>query len=306
MLTVSLKLLKKVQFLLVPIFLLSTLSVQAATNQKDNNPAMRTIPAPIYGVTIDDISQIAAIKNSLANLPHMPTARIVFDEHMPASYYAPAVKRLHNVSYIMGELLDSSAFSTYNLEAYKKRTAEYLNELDGQVDLWEIGNEVNGEWLGKQADVIKKIMAANTMVKARGGRTALTLYYNLGCSPTKQNEMFVWANAIPDSMRNNLDYVFVSYYPDDCPGPKPNWDEIFAKLHTLFPNSKLGFGEIGTAIDSKKPEFIKQYYGLKVNSPYFVGGYFWWYFRQDMVPAKKPLWSVLSAAFNSQYNQFLG
>jgi hypothetical protein len=34
--------------------------------------------------------------------------RIYFDVSEPAAYYAKAVRRLHPVSYLMGELLDSS------------------------------------------------------------------------------------------------------------------------------------------------------------------------------------------------------
>jgi hypothetical protein len=30
--------------------------------------------------------------------------------------------------------------------------------------------------------------------------------------------------------------------------------------------------------------------------PDYVGGYFWWYFAEDMVPKTKPLFATLSAA----------
>jgi hypothetical protein len=286
---------KKIGLCLVLFF--TILSVKGET--------MRTIPTPLYGVTIDSIEPINKIIKSLKGLPKTPTVRIVFDENVPASEYKEAVDKLHGVSYIMGELLDSDAFEIYDLKGYKQRTMEYLKTLDGKVDIWEVGNEVNGEWLGQdQAEVIQKVAVANELVKAAGGRTALTLYYNIGCSPKPENEMFIWANAMPLTLRLNFDYVFISYYPDDCPGPTPQWDGVFAKLHLLFPNSKLGFGETGTEIDGHKDKFIKKYYTLKVNSPFFVGGYFWWYFIQDMVPDSKPLLSVLSYAMENMRSLF--
>jgi hypothetical protein len=64
----------------------------------------------------------------------------------------------------------------------------------------------------------------------------------------------------------------------------------------MFPNSKIGMGEVGTRDTAKKAEYIKRYYSMKIAEPNYVGGYFWWYFRQDMVPYTKALWSVLNGA----------
>jgi hypothetical protein len=35
---------------------------------------------------------------------------------------------------------------------------------------------------------------------------------------------------------------------------------------------------------------------MSVNVPRYVGGYFWWYFAEDMVPDTSPLLSVLTKA----------
>jgi len=66
--------------------------------------------APIYGVTLDDVSSINAIVASLTHLPYKPTVRVVFDPGTSAAdYYAPLVK-LHQVAYVMGEVMDSYYF----------------------------------------------------------------------------------------------------------------------------------------------------------------------------------------------------
>lgn len=258
------------------------------------------IPVPITGVTLDSIANLSASITSLKSISKVPTTRIVFDEFVAASNYVNALKQIRNVSYVMGEILDSSAVKDYSVQAYLNRTTEYLDAMGNQVDIWEVGNEINGEWLGNNADVVSKMSGAYDLVKARGKTTELTLYYNQGCYSKASHEMFTWAqNNVPARMKNGLNYVLVSYYEDDCNGLQPDWPTVFARLHTMFPNSKIGFGECGTRIASKKAAYIKRYYSKKISVPNYVGGYFWWYFKQDMVPNTSPLLDTLNQAINS-------
>jgi hypothetical protein len=48
----------------------------------------------------------------------------------------------------MGELVDSSDMILYTLQQYHGRTAQYLSTLGSKIDIWEVGNEVNGNWTG--------------------------------------------------------------------------------------------------------------------------------------------------------------
>lgn len=260
----------------------------------------RVVPTPLYGVTVDDISRLPDITTALGKLGKVPTTRIVFDENVAPSYYRNAAVAISKVSYVMGEILDSYYVNTVTVPGYLDRTNQYLNALSDVVDIWEIGNEINGEWLGNNADVVAKMTGAFDLVKSQNKTTALTLYYNQDCWSNKANEMFSWTiNNVPHRMMTGLDYVFVSYYEADCNGLKPDWPAVFQKLQTLFPNSKIGFGEIGTASRTKKAAYLTRYYDTKINVPNFVGGYFWWYFRQDMVPYTKPLWNTLNSAIIS-------
>lgn len=266
------------------------------------------LPAPIYGVTIDDISNLSAITDALSRFSVTPTTRIVFDEYQPARSYRNAAVAISKVSYVMGEILDSFYLPTETVKSYQDRTRDYLNTLGDVVDIWEIGNEINGEWLGNNADVVAKMTGAYDIVKAAGKTTALTLYYNQGCWERRQNEMFTWAEAnIPARMKQGLDYVWVSYYEGDCNNRRPNWDQVFQQLAQMFPNSRLGFGEVGT--ESKnyatKKDILERYYAVKpAGVDRFVGGYFWWYFKQDAVPSSKPLWSDVNQAFSDMQNKW--
>lgn len=254
----------------------------------------------MWGVTIDGINNLNNIVASLSNHCKKPTTRIVFDEFVPATDYQNAVNQIHNVSFIMGELLDSYYMNQYTLAQYVARTNEYVNLLCEKVDIWEVGNEVNGEWLGPIADVVAKIDTAYKIVKLKGKKTELTLYYNKNCYENAQNEMFRWVSTrLSPSMRNGLDYVFISYYEDDCNNLQPNWQQVFDSLHTFFPNSKIGIGECGTSTASKKASYINRYYRMNITTPNYVGGYFWWYYKQDCVPNTNSLWTILNSAMTT-------
>jgi hypothetical protein len=254
----------------------------------------------VYGVTIDAINNLTAVVTSLQNLCKKPTTRIVFDEFIPATDYLNAVNQIHNVSFIMGELLDSYYMNQYSLTTYAARTNEYVNLLGSKVDIWEVGNEINGEWLGVTSDVIAKIDTAYKIIKSKGKKTAVTLYYNKVCYENSQNEMFYWVNKNMNSgLRNGLDYVWISYYEDDCNGYQPNWQQVFDSLHVLFPNSKIGIGECGTLKAAKKTPYVNRYYKMNITTPKYVGGYFWWYYKQDCVPYTDTLWTVLNNAISN-------
>ncbi|WP_197324791.1 hypothetical protein [Ralstonia solanacearum] len=260
--------------------------------------AMPAGAAPLFGVTVDAVDDVNGVVDALAHLSHTPTARIVFDEGMDAAHYAAPVAAIRRVAYVMGELIDSSTLRMYSVRQVGERATDYLDVLAGSVDLWEIGNEINGEWTGRTRDVVDKTLAAYDAVKQRGARTALTLYYNEGCAEQPSRAMFDWAGRnLPARLRNGVDYVFISYYEDDCPIAPPDWNAVFARLGELFPHAALGFGEVGTRHAERKPALIAHYYGLTIEHPRYVGGYFWWSFRQDMVPRSRPLWRHIDAAF---------
>ncbi|MCI5125391.1 MAG: hypothetical protein D3925_13190 [Candidatus Electrothrix sp. AR5] len=272
----------------------------------------------IFGVTIDDPwysneSEKNAIKDALSGHAVKPTVRFVFDECMnpvdkcvaacdecwdPSEYQQP-LENIASTAFVMGEILDSSFVKDYTVAQYIERTNGYLDRFEDVVDIWEIGNEVNGDWLGTTADVVAKIEGAYEAVKVRGRTAALNLYYNKSCLYDKpEHEMFAWVQAnISEAMRNGLDYVFFSYYEDDCNDvvhSQEEWQQVFDTLHAIFPKAKLGFGEVGTVHADKKAEYMQRYYSLDIKGDYYVGGYFWWYYKQDCVPKTTELWNVLN------------
>ena len=96
--------------MLVSGLLISSLAFSPALGQR---LAGRTVPSPIYGVTLDDVSNPSSTTTSLSRLVRMPTARIVFDTGKTPFYYAQPIQQFRPISYIMGELIDSSYMKHY-------------------------------------------------------------------------------------------------------------------------------------------------------------------------------------------------
>lgn len=267
----------------------------------------------LWGMTIDEPwTDRPAIVDSLQSLHQDMTTRIVFDEGMSALEYDAPVRQIAAATSVQGLVVDSFYVADYSAADYVARTNEYLDQLGDVVGVWEVGNEVNGEWLGASADVSEKIYGAWQAARARAKTTALTLYYNgtydngvataNNCWEDPDHQMFVWADAnVPADMRDGLDYVLVSFYEDDCGGISPDWQTVFEELATMFPNAKLGIGECGTLQANRKADYIVRYYrDLIVTHPRYVGGYFWWYGKQDFVPKTNPLWQVLQDAMDAR------
>jgi hypothetical protein len=266
-------------------------------------------------VTIDSITGIAKVVAAEKSLPERPTTRVYFSVSEPASYYASAVPLLHTVSQVMGELLDSSDATSISTSAFQSRIEDYLDTLGSSVDLWEIGNEVNGNWTGPYATGAAKIDEAYRDVAKTGGKTALTLYANeygpdhcgdgvSELTPVQYSEQYV-----PMAVRAGLTDVFESYYPTECGNTYPTDAQVATEmrsLHSLYPNTRLGFGEVGLPRPVTRRTLVtgqavmRWAYSLDPGLPYYVGGYFWWYALEDAFRGKALLAGSLRSAFEAE------
>lgn len=104
------------------------------------------LKAPIYGITVDDISNVNAITASPTYLPYKPTMRMASDPGTTATQCCPALVKLHTVAYVMGEIMGPYYFPN----GLRTRTS-HINELMGTpkdvIDVWEIASKINGERL---------------------------------------------------------------------------------------------------------------------------------------------------------------
>lgn len=257
------------------------------------------VNSKIYGVTIDDSwydnIKLSSIIKAIKDMPVKPTVRIVMSKDTHPLRYLDMFKKIHEVAYIMATPVDSYEMKYYKtVQSYKKRFIDSYEILSSYVEIWEIANEINGEgWLGDDIDlIVNKMKSAYDYIHGKGALTALTPYY--ASLKNQKMQMNKWLKKyVPKNMKENLDYVLISYYEDDNDGFLPNWSNVFAQLQNIFPNSKLGIGECGnTALNAdykSKTKMVKYYYNMPKFTKNFVGGYFWWNFVQDCIPHENNL-----------------
>lgn len=271
--------------------------------------------SPLFGVTIDRTAHIATVVTAERQLPERLTTRVYFNVSEPATHYRVAVSKLHAVSWVMGELLDSSDAERISTSAFQERVETYLSTLGSSVDIWEIGNEVNGNWTGSYKTGAAKIEEAYDDVAAAGAKTALTLYANeyapdhCGDGPDEPTPLAYSQRFVPKAVRDGLSYVFESYYPTECENTYPTSAQVASemrKLHRLYPNARLGFGEIGLPRPvtdrtlTKAETIINWAYSLDPGLSYYVGGYFWWYAYEDSFTGKALLAGSLQNALRAE------
>lgn len=275
----------------------------------------------LAGVTIDNPWNVSQVVSSLDQLKSATgktiTARVVFDaesDGVKAKDYAEITPSIHAKHPVMGELIDSFYVKKMTVEQYRARAQEYFSTLKSSVDIWEIGNEVNGEWVGDPAVTAQKLDAAYGVIGS-SAPTALTLHCD-----READDMYEFSRRLSANTRSGIDYIFVSQYDADCiytgaqhaPDQSDSkgrltvnqWANRFASLSELYPNASVGFGEVGIAEQLRsstsattQAEVISYYYGLgrqimpilqtlKPNTK-FAGGYFYWYYSSDSVPYNK-------------------
>lgn len=248
----------------------------------------------IYGITVDDSwyesLDAGQVLDAIRGMPVKPTVRIVMSDEISPEKYKKLFMQINKVAYVMASPVDSYYMNLYKgEESYLKRFKDSYAALSDYVDIWEIGNEINGvEWIKQDPElIIGKVSKANAFIRSEGGKTALTLYYT---DPDKE-DMFEWISEyFSDELYREVDYILLSYYEDDNEGYKPKWEQVFSSLEKTFPGVKLGIGECGSISEnssvSDKIERARSYYTMESCSENFIGGYFWWSWIQDCVPHK--------------------
>jgi hypothetical protein len=274
----------------------------------------------MYGLTVESVNTTTLV-TAVKSFEKRPTVRVVFQPGNSANYYKPALQALKPHADIVGLLYDSTAMAKATLSQVRDKTTNFLTTLGPLVDVWEIGNEINGEWTdpgypnrtqANPAATSAKVDAMYDLVSAAGKKTAITGMYMPNCFEWPENEMFTWLNQnISAKVKSGVTYAWISYYEDNCTNTiysQSHWNQIFNQLGALFPSSLVGFGEVGYSqgnwagpnnsrlSNSHKIALMNRYYGLKISHPRYMGGYFWWYFGQDGIPVHNPLWEALNKA----------
>ena len=253
--------------------------------------------------------------------PRHRWARLIMTETSEA-YYAKVRNWVNYAStqqvQTMGQLFDSSVQESLSLAQFKSAVDRALVFPDfSKITAWEVGNEVNGGWLG--AGMSAKIDYAASQVKSKTGKPVCLTFYWYGVEDTLNTSLFNWIYSnITPAIKNNLDCVTLSIYTDQQPLGF-SWDLVMTKLGSLFPGKQVMVGELGFVDPSVKPFFregpltltseqggklyLQNRYPAAFSTANSYGGSFWWYYDQEMV-GRKPLWITLHDVYCSVYKGY--
>lgn len=284
----------------------------------------RELPTTWRGVTLESVRRLGAVADALQHHRLRPMARLVFQDGTGPDDYVAAVRRLHPDTYLMGEILDSSAVRGVTVRQYRARTRAFVERFGRKLDVYEIGNELNGEWLGRPKTIDAKVAAAYDVVEREHAdldlRSAITLNYwpSHDCYAQPWEATLPFARQLPARVRHGVDFVLLSFYETACsPRAHPSVRQFARTLNalkSLFPGAQVGLGEVGAQgradglphdpTLAEKKRIAERYLGMHDAlrarvGPRYVGGYFWWYYTQDAVPWDRPgsLWPTLERLF---------
>ena len=221
--------------------------------------------------------------------------RIVFGHGENPSKYTAMVKyaKLKGLK-IMGQPVDADDEKNYTQTEYKKRFTDFVSAFP-EIDAWEVGNEVNGDW--HSSTMAARIVDAIAEVKKRAPSKliVLTLYFEINTGSTRSS-MFSWIQSnLPKITRDKIDVVLVSLFPEQSP-MGVFFDEMMVRLGKEFPTQKIGLGELGYSLGGKEfwwcqnekdPDVTGRhavalhYYNSMFDYNGSIGGGFWWNFPAE-------------------------
>lgn len=242
-----------------------------------------------WGVTFESVDS-AALGNDLDSVSNMVNnsqgngwVRLIFHDQAEPEAYIPVIREAHRRGLsVLGELRDSEEIKGIERSKWRAYVQNYVNKLSGtkgkpacgdasapdcDVDEWEVGNEVTGEWTveGDREDYVGSgayILDAAEYVRAKARKPVLlTLYWQLGNLKKPGFSMFEWLKKTfvegkspgkkdkgsPLKGKQSLfDDIGISLYPDKTP-MGVSFDRVVTTLRSYFnlPGQRIMITELG-------------------------------------------------------------
>ena len=259
----------------------------------------------VIGVTFTRVPTAAEIAAALA--PGGPgggkrkvSARLVIGDPHDAQEMAGwrgTVESLHaQGGQALVQICDSHDMVVLTDAAWDMRVDALIKALPN-VDAWEVGNEIGGDWLGG-GPVAKAQRAAKAVRDRTSATTVLTLYYQLGQTDPTYSLFSYAAREIPASIRELIDVVGLSVYPQLHPLGTAA-DRVLNTLEAAFSSSRIAVTELGyggedlnagpwwfgSASDpaAARTAVAEHVTGAALGRSDAWGAPFWWYYLEDQV-----------------------
>lgn len=236
-----------------------------------------------------------------------------YAERRSFAAYDPMVEELEKRGLrVMGCVLETGQWPRELTPAvYADRARNLAVHYRGRIKSWEVGNEINGDWLGGPRtplglDKTFRIAAeAAAAVKAvePSLETVATLYWWDGTAPDYEHSLFGWLKTFAArGFGKDIDVVALSLQPEDNPVGMA-FDTIFHHLHEALPAQKLMVGNLGYVpekevqgywwfdkgdVDGSRKDLLVLYNAAACATPRALCGGFWWQTLDQMIlPRKK-------------------
>ena len=209
---------------------------------------------------------------------------------------------------VLGAILDTAQWpKTLTPEAYAERVKNIVLHYKGQVSSWEIGSEINGDWLGGASeplslDQVFKIYSAGA-AKAKEldpeTETMATLYWWEATAPDRAHSLSGWLKRyVPRGFGKNADVVGLELYPEDNPVGMA-MERAFDTVADALPAQKLMLSSFGYVekehlkgywwlapddVDGGRKDLLILYTVASCAMRSSVCGGFWWQTLDQMLP----------------------
>ena len=209
---------------------------------------------------------------------------------------------------VLGAILDTAQWpKTLTPEAYAERVKNIVLHYKGQVSSWEVGSEINGNWLGGASeplslDSVFRIYSAGA-AKAKeldpATETTATLYWWEATAPDRAHSLSGWLKRyVPHGFDKNVDMIGLELYPEDSPVGMA-LERAFDATADALPGQKLMLSSFGYVekdrlkgywwlapgdVDGARKDLLILYTVASCAMRESLCGGFWWQTLDQMLP----------------------
>jgi len=209
---------------------------------------------------------------------------------------------------ILGGVLDTAQWPrSLTPEIYSARAKNLAAHYAGQVDAWEVGSELNGDWLGgSRAPLTSDQVFAIYQAGAAAARAAdpkaelvATLYWWEETAPDRAHSLSGWLKTyVPLGFAKDVDLVGLDVFPEDNPAGL-GLERAFDELANALPKKTIflsGYGYVeqdklkgywwlsADDVDGARKDLILLYTAGSCAMNRSVCGGFWWQTLDQMLP----------------------
>lgn len=219
---------------------------------------------------------------------------------------------------IMGTVLDTAQWPrTMTPQVYAERVKNLALHYRDKIRTWEVGSELNGDWLGGVRDPLSpdevyrvyRAGAAKLKELDPSFESVVTLYWWDGTAPSEEHSTFGWLKRRSrEGFGRDVDVVGLSLQPDDNPVGMA-FETIFERVHREVPDKRLMVSSLGYVegdklqgwwwfdpedVEAGRSDVLIFMTTASCAMPRSLCGGFWWQTLDQMIPGNRKTTGLFS------------